>query len=142
MPEHQKFQKMSQKKRCGSYVTRSNRKRSASFFCRISSRKNRMADADIGSGASGEIDALANAVIQKFKESGAAQEQVQEEMREEQIVKRNWNKVEPGGFIQGAPASSLELDILSVRGVPGEDRMDEGADDDLGGLVEKGPESL
>ena len=101
-----------------------------------------MADADIGSGASGEIDALANAVIQKFKESGAAQEQVQEEMREEQIVKRNWNKVEPGGFIQGAPASSLELDLPIVRGVPGEGRMDEGADDDLGGLVEKGPESL
>ena len=57
MPEHQKFQKMSQKiqsiqdkrkhmqkkmlqrkKRCGSYVMRSSRKRSVSFFCRIRSR--------------------------------------------------------------------------------------------------------
>ena len=64
----------------------------------------------------------------------------------------------PGGFIQGAPATSLELDLPLVRGVPGEcgsagrsgtqgDRkrglsrspgrhcMDEGTDDDFGGLV-------
>ena len=44
----------------------------------------------------------------------------QEEMREEEMVKRNKNTQQvalptPGGFIQGAPASSLELDLLLVR---------------------------
>ena len=79
-------------------------------------------------------------------------------MREEEIVKRNKNKVEPGGFIQGAPASILELDLPLVWGAPGEggsagksvtlaDRKrglsrspgrhstDEGGEDDWGGLV-------
>ena len=52
----------------------------------------------------------------------------QEEMKEEGIAKMNKSKVEPvssgvappGGLIQGAPASSLEVDLPPVRRAPGE----------------------
>ena len=114
-----------------------------------------------------QIDALANAVIQRFKESGAVQEHLpgRDERRrnneEEQEQGRASQQVAlptPGGYIQGAPASSLELDLPLVWGVlgeggsagrsgtqgdrkrgpsrsPGRHSMDEGVDDDLGGLV-------
>ena len=86
----------------------------------------------------------------------------QEEMREEEIVKRNQKKVEPISKWrcprQAGPESSLELDLLLVRCVPdeggsagrsgtqgdrkrglsrspGRQSMDKEADDGLGGLV-------
>ena len=52
-------------------------------------------------------------------------------MREEEIVKEEQEQGRanqqvtlptPGGFIRGAPASILELDLPLVRGVPGEGR--------------------
>ena len=75
-----------------------------------------------------QIDALANAIIQRFKESGAVQEQMpgRDERRnseDEQEQGRASQQVAlptPGGFIQGAPASSLDLDLPLVRGAPGE----------------------
>ena len=114
-----------------------------------------------------EIDALASAVVQRFKESGAFQEQVpgrddrrrnSEEEQEQGRASQQVALPTPGGFIHGAPASCVELDIPLVRSVPSEggsagrsgtqgDRkrgpsrspgrhsMDEGSDVDLGGLV-------
>ena len=114
-----------------------------------------------------QIDALANAVIQRFKESGAVQEQVpgrderrrkSEEEQEQGRASQQVRLPTPGGFIQGASVSSLDLDLPLVRGAlgqggsagrsgkqrdrkrgpsrsPGRHSMDEGADDDLGGMV-------
>ena len=67
--------------------------------------------------------------LQRFKESGAVQEQMpgRDERRrnseDEQEQGRASQQVAlptSGGFIQGAPASSLELDLPLVRGAPGE----------------------
>ena len=92
-----------------------------------------------------QVDALASAVFQRFKESGAVQEQVPG--RDE----RRRNSVEEQEQI--APANSLELDFLRVRGVPGEGggagrpckrgpsrspgrlSWDEEGDEDVGGWV-------
>ena len=114
-----------------------------------------------------KVDAFADAVLQKVKESGAVQGQMpgRDERRrnseDEQEQGRASQQVAlptSGGLIQGAPAGSLELDLPLVRGAPGEggsarrssahgDRkrgvsrspgrhsMDDGGDDDLGGLV-------
>ena len=114
-----------------------------------------------------QVDALANAVFQRFKESGAVQEQMpgkderrrnSEDEQEQGGASQQVALPTPAGFIQGAPARSLELDLPLVRCAPGEgesagrsgtqgDRkrgpsrspgrhsMDEGGDDDLGGLV-------
>ena len=74
-----------------------------------------------------QIDALANAVIQRFKESGGVQEQVpgrdekirnSEEEQEQGGASQQVALPTPGGFIQDAPASSFELDFPLVRGVP------------------------
>ena len=85
-------------------------------------------------------------------------EEISEEEPEQGRASQQVALPTPGGVNQVALASSLELDIPLVRGVPGEggsagrsgtqgDRqrglsrspgqqsMDEGADDDLGGLV-------
>ena len=79
-----------------------------------------------------QIDALASAVVQRFKEIGAVQKQGpgrDERIRngeEEQEQGRASQQVAlptPGGFIQGAPARSLELDLPLVRGVPGERKI-------------------
>ena len=82
----------------------------------------------------------------------------QEEVKEEGIVKMNKSKAKPVSNWRDASASSLELDLLRVRGVPGEsgsagraskqgDRqrgpsrspgrtsMEEEVDDNVGGLV-------
>ena len=76
-----------------------------------------------------QIDALAIAGVQRFKESGAVQEQVpgrderrrsSEEEHEQGGASQQVALPTPGGFIQGAPASRLELDLLLARGVPGE----------------------
>ena len=109
----------------------------------------------------------ANAVLQRFKENGAVQEQMpgRDERRrnseDEQEQGRASQQVAlptPRGFIQGALASCLELDIPLVRGAlgeggsagrsgtqgdrkrgplrsPGRPSMVVGGDDDLGALV-------
>ena len=114
-----------------------------------------------------QVEAFANAVLQRIKESGAVQGQMpgrnerrrnSEDEQEQGRASQHVALPSPGGLIQGAPASSLELDLPLVRGGPGEgesagtsstqgDRkrvpsrsrgrhsMDEGGDDDLGGLV-------
>ena len=109
-----------------------------------------------------QIDALANAVFQRFKESGAVQEQMpgRDERRrtseEEQEQGRASQQVAlptPGWVNQVAPASSLELDLSRVRCVSGEGgsagrpckrgpsrspgrlSRDEEGDENMGGLV-------
>ena len=76
-----------------------------------------------------QVDVLANAVFQRFKESGAAQEQMprrderrrnSEEKQEQGRASQQAALPTPGGVNQVAPASSLELDLPRVRGVPGE----------------------
>ena len=71
-----------------------------------------------------QVDALANAVFQRFKESGAVQEQMprRDERRSEdgQEQRRASQQVAlptPSGVNQVAPASSLELDLPRVRGI-------------------------
>ena len=82
-----------------------------------------------------QIDTLADAVVQRFNESGAVQEQVpgrDERRRNSEEDQEQGQQVAlptPGGFVQGAPASSLERDLLLVRVYLVK------ADDDLGGLV-------
>ena len=114
-----------------------------------------------------QIDALATAVVQRFKKSGAVQEQVpgrderrrnSEEEQEQGRINQQVVLPTPGVINQGAPTSSLVLDLPRVRGAPGKGgsagtsgtqagrkrgpsrsprrhAMDEGGDDDLGGLV-------
>ena len=74
-------------------------------------------------------DALANAVLQRCKESGAIQEQMPgrderrrngEDEQEQGRINQQLVLPTPGGSNQGAPASSLELDLPRVRGAPGE----------------------
>ena len=75
------------------------------------------------------VDAFANAVFQRFKESGAIQGQMpgrdergrtSEDEQEQGKINQQLVLPTPGGINQGAPASSLELDLPLVRGAPGE----------------------
>ena len=66
-----------------------------------------------------QVDALANAVFQGFKESGAVQEQMPGRDEDEQ-EQGSTSQPTPGGVNQVAPASSLELDLPRERGVAGE----------------------
>ena len=76
-----------------------------------------------------QVDALASAVFQRFKESGATQEQMPgrderrrngEDEQEQGRINQQLVLPTPGGINQGAPASSLELDLPRARGAPGE----------------------
>ena len=114
-----------------------------------------------------QIDALANAVFQKSsRKVEQFRSRCQEEMREEEIVKKNQNKVEPvskwhcprqaGSFkahrrvvwsliflLFGVYQAKAEVQVDQAQGdrkrgqsrSPGRQSMDEGVDDDLGGLV-------
>ena len=76
-----------------------------------------------------QVDALANALFQRFRESGATQGQMpgrderrrnSEDEQEQGRIKQQVVLPTPGGINQGVPASSLELDLLRVRGELGE----------------------
>ena len=74
-----------------------------------------------------QVDALANAVFQGFKESGAVQEQMpgrderrSEDEQEQGSASQQVALPTPGGVSHVAPASSLELDFPRKRGVAGE----------------------
>ena len=76
-----------------------------------------------------QVDVMANPVLQRLKESGAVQEQTKErderrrnseDEQEQGGASQQVALPTPGGFIQGAPASSLELDPPLVRKAPGE----------------------